>query len=100
MCSNWYGWMDGDPYGSITTTFNGIGRAQLDFGNCFYRNAVNATLDETVIATARANTPSMKVEFDFHIGSILKIAEYGILQFNSLNIIQCNGKNDDGKFLI
>ena len=91
MCSNWYGWMDGDPYGSITTTFNGIGRAQLDFGNCFYRNAVNATLDETVIATARANTPSMKVEFDFHIGSILKIVEgVAIIKFNSLNILKCN----------
>jgi len=90
MCSNWYGWTTGDPKGFITTTFNGIGRAQLDFGNCFTYNTVKATLDGTVIATAPANTPSMKVEFDFHIGSILKITENGILQFNSLDILQCN----------
>jgi hypothetical protein len=95
MCSNWYGWSwkSGNPRGSISTTFNGIGHAQLDFGNCWTGGGrtVNATLDGTVIATAPANTPSMKVEFDFHIGSILKIVEnVAIIQFNSLNILQCN----------
>ena len=90
ICSNWYGWKKGNPSGSITTTFNGIGRAQLDFGNCFNHNTVTATLDGTVIATAPENTPSMKVEFDFQIGSILKIVEDGIIQFNSLNILKCN----------
>ena len=90
MCSNWYGWTSGNPIGSITTTFNGIGRAKLDFGNCWRWDTVTATLDGTVIATASGNTPSMKVEFDFHIGSILKITENGIIQFNSLNILQCN----------
>ena len=101
VCSNWYGWTAGTPIGSISTTFNGVGRAQLDFGNCWTGGTfVNATLDGTVIASAPTNTPSMTVEFDFRIGSILKIAEHGILQFNSLNIIQCNGENDDGKFLL
>ena len=90
MCSNWYGWTSGDPRGSISTTFNGIGRAQLDFGNCWTWDTVEAILDGNVIATAPANTPSMKKEFDFHIGSILKIAEHGIIQFNSLDILQCN----------
>ena len=91
MCSNWYGWKPHVPTGSITTTFNGIGRAKLDFGNCFELYTVKAILDGTVIATAPANTPSMKVEFDFHIGSILKIVENGsIIQFNSLDILQCN----------
>jgi len=99
-CSNWYGWTV-SKVGSISTTFNGIGCAQLDFGNCWKGGAVKATLNGTVIASAPKNTPSMTVEFDFEIGSVLKIAEHGgqILQFNSLNIIQCNGENDDGKVL-
>ena len=95
-CSNWYGFTFVTE-GSISTTFNGIGRAQLDFGNCYISGTVNATLDGTVIASAPANTPSMLVEFDFHIGSILIITEFGsIIQFNSLDTIQCNGENDDG----
>ena len=98
-CSNWYGFKNPSE-GSISTTFNGIGRAQLDFGNCFTQGTVNATLDGTVIASAPANTPSFLVEFDFHVGSFLKITEVGvtIIQFNSLDIIQCNGENEDGKY--
>ena len=101
-CSNWYGWTSSNSIGSISTTFNGIGRAQLDFGNCWNGGTVNATLNGTLIASVPKNTPSVTVEFDFEIGSILKIAEHylfqdGIIQFNSLNIIQCNGENDDGK---
>ena len=106
-CSNWYGWTSiaSNPnasMGSISTTFNGIGRAQLDFGNCWNGGTVNATLNGTLIASVPKNTPSVTVEFDFEIGSILKIAEHylfqdGIIQFNSLSIIQCNGENDDGK---
>ena len=81
--------------GSISTTFNGIGRAQLDFGNCWNGGAVKATLNGTLIASVPKNTPSVTVEFDFEIGSILKIAEHylfqdGIIQFNSLNILKCN----------
>ena len=95
-CSNWYGFKS-PSHGSISTTFNGIGHAQLDFGNCYIQGTVNATLDGTVIASAPANTTSMLVEFDFHIGSILTITEFGsIIQFNSLDTIQCNGENDDG----
>ena len=100
-CSNWYGWNGNLDIGSISTTFNGIGRAQLDFGNCFTEGTVNATLDGTVIASVSKNTPSVTVEFDFHVGSILRITETelisAIIQFNSLDIIQCNGENDDGK---
>ena len=92
VCSNWYGWNGGPSIGSISTTFNGIGRAKLDFGNCWMNGNVKATLNGTVIASASQNTPSVTVEFDFHVGSILKIAEHGscIMQFNSLDIIQCN----------
>ena len=91
-CSNWYGFHGGSGIGSISTTFNGKGHAQLDFGNCYNQGTVHAYLDGTVIASALANTPSMTVEFDFNIGSILKITEVDtcILQFNSLDIIQCN----------
>ena len=91
VCSNWYGWEGNAPIGSISTTFNGVGRAQLDFGNCWTGGTyVNASLNGTVIASAPGYTPSMTVEFDFHVGSILKIFEYGIIQFNSLDILQCN----------
>ena len=98
VCSNWYGWSwtGGNPKGSISATFNGIGRAQLDFGNCLTGGTANATLNGVFIASAPGNTPSMTIEFDFDIGSILKISEISnsdgnaILQFNSLNIIQCN----------
>ena len=75
-CSNWYGWTSANPIGSISTTFNGIGRAQLDFGNCWNSGNVKAILNGTVIASPTKNTPSMTVEFDFEIGSILKIAEH------------------------
>ena len=97
VCSNWYGYKYPSE-GSINTTFNGIGRAQIDFGNCYTVGTVNATLDGTVIASVPANTPSVTLEFDFLVGSILRITEDGaIIQFNSLDIIQCNGENDDGK---
>ena len=91
-CSNWYGWTSSTPIGSISTTFNRSGRAQLDFGNCWTGGAVDATLDGIVLASVPKNTPSETVEFDFQVGSILKITEVGgqIIQFNSLNIIQCN----------
>ena len=41
------------------------------------------------------------MEFDFNIGSILKITEenVGIIQFNSLDIIQCNEENNAGEYL-
>ena len=105
MCSNWYGWTTQANIGSISTTFNGIGRAVLDFGNCWndYSNyyvggLVKAFLNGTVIASAPKNTPSVTVVFDFEIGSVLKIAEYHghIIQFNSLDIIQCN--EESGNF--
>ena len=49
-CINWYGW---GAYrqtsvqfdGSISTTFSGDGRAELDFGNCFIKGGLD-TLGE------------------------------------------------------
>ena len=68
--------------------------ARLDFGNCWGSASgfVYVYLNGIEIASAPKYTPSVTVEFDFHIGSILKISEVGgvIIQFNSLDIIQCN----------
>ena len=93
-CSNWYGYGSGNngvDIGSISSTFSGSGRAKLDFGNCFFKGIVYAYLDGIEIASASKETPSVKVEFDFNVGSILMITEaIGIIQFNSLDIIQCN----------
>ena len=54
--------------------------------------------EKLIIATASKETPNVKVEFDFKDGSILKIFEMtdygavggGVIQLNSLHIIQCN----------
>ena len=72
--------------------FSGSGRAKLDFGNCFFlEGTVYAYLDGNEIASASKETPSVTVEFDFNVGSILMITEaIGIIQFNSLDIIHCN----------
>ena len=51
-CNNWYGFgyyeqnqTEYDYYdGSISTTFSGNGRAELDFGNCYKTGIVYATL--------------------------------------------------------
>ena len=96
VCSNWYGWSTGNSIGSISTTFDVKGHAMLDFGNCWSSGTVYVYLDGNVIASAPQDTPSKTVEFDFNIGSILKITEenVGIIQFNSLNIGQCI----DGEF--
>ena len=67
-CRNWYGFMNENPIGSISTTFNGRGRARLDFGNCWTSGTVYAYLNGNAIASAPANTPSKTVEFDFNQG--------------------------------
>ena len=93
-CINWYGWSYKGQInvdGSVSTTFSGIGRAELDFGTCFYKGTVYAYLDGNEIASASKETPNVKVEFDFNNESILKIIEVdvGIIQLNSLIINQC-----------
>ena len=59
---------------------------------------MKAPLEKLIIATASKETPNVKVEFDFNDGSILRIFEMndydgaggGVIQLNSLHIIQCN----------
>ena len=96
VCSNWYGFSNGNSKGSIKTKFYVKGRARLDFGNCYTSGTVYAYLDGNLIASAPEKTPSKTVEFDFNIGSILKITEenVAIIQFNSLNILQCNNAGE------
>ena len=100
ICSNWYGFSNGSPIGSVSTTFDVKGQATLDFGNCWSAGTVHVYLDGNVIASAPQNTPSKKVEFNFNIGSILKITEenVAIIQFNSLNIGQCIEENNASEF--
>ena len=100
LCSNWYGFLNNNSSGSISTTFNGRGRARLNFGNCWTTGTVKVHLDGTFIAFAPGNTPSKTVEVYFNIGSILKITEENsaIISYNSLHIIQCNGVNNPGEY--
>ena len=94
-CKNWYGWMYGNP-GSISTTFSGVGRARLDFGNCFWnegKGTVKVFLDELEIGSTDASIRKT-VEFNFNSGSVLKITEdEGAIEFNSLQVI-CPAKVD------
>ena len=107
MCSkwgtqNWYGLKKGNAIGSISTIFKGRGRARLVFGNCWTTGTVKAHLDGTFIAFAPGNTPSKTVEFNFNVGSILKITEenVAIVSYNSLHIVQCDGVNNPGEYLL
>ena len=73
LCSNWYCYSH-PAIPSVSTTFKGIGRAKLDFGNCHNVGKVHVSLDGTEIATAPKNTLSKTVEIDFNDGSILKVS--------------------------
>ena len=98
----WYGFKQGNAIGSISTIFKGRGGARLDFGNCWTTGTVKVHLDGTFIAFAPGNTSSKTVEVYFNIGSILKITEENsaIISYNSLHIIQCNGVNNPGEYLL
>ena len=95
-CKNWFGWRPNDPVGSISTTLNGQGKAELDFGNCFCPGGAGGTvvayIDGIEIGSASPNQGSKKIQFQFSHGSKLEIIEdpTAIIQFNSLNIIACN----------
>ena len=100
--NNWYGFKQGNAIGSLSTIFNGRGHARLDFGNCWTTGTVKAYLDGIFISFAPGSTPSKTVEFHFKFGSILKITEENasIISYNSLIIIQCNGVNNPGEYLL
>ena len=98
-CQNWYGWatVDADtPVGSISTILSGSGRARLDFGNCHSSGTVKVFLDGQEIGSADALIPHTVVEFNFFPGSELTISEHdvAVIQFNSLQIIDCHVGKD------
>ena len=92
-CKNWYCFKQWDPVGSIKTTLCGNGRAKLDFGNCWTSGIVKVFVDNTEIASAKSNTASKRVEFDYNDGNELKLVEQNtaIIMFNSFEVLSSNG---------
>ena len=71
----WYGFIGGDPVGSIWTTFQGTGTATLSFGNCIAHGTVKVFLNEKEIAEATL-LQRKEISFDYSVGDVLKIGEY------------------------
>ena len=76
----------------MKTKLIGRGKGKLDFGNCYNLGVVNVSLDGNVIATAQNGTGKV-VEFDFTDGNELKLSEeeYGVIMFNSFEVLNCKG---------
>ena len=79
----------------MKTKLIGRGKGKLDFGNCYkaVTGVVKVSLDGNVIATAQKGTEEV-VEFDFTDGNELKLSEenYGVIMFNSFEVLNCEGK--------
>ena len=71
----WYGYLSGNPVGSIWTTFQGTGTGTLSFGNCYKAGTVMVFLNEKVIAEA-TSLQRKEISFDYSAGDVLKIGEY------------------------
>ena len=90
-CKNYFGWNSRRNAGSINTTLLGSGIAKLSFGNCHDAGYAEVLLDGKVIASADKLVNEKEVEFTYKHGAQLIIQEHeGILEFNYLEIIQCN----------
>lgn len=85
-CTNWYGWTNGTPVGSISTILVGKGLARLYFGNCWNKGMVKVLLDGAEIGSAGPQEPNKMITFYYHEGSTLEIKEVDIavIQFNKL----------------
>ena len=89
-CTNWYGWTNLEPQGSISTVLKGNGLAKLNFGNCWdgmkpwTKSQVKVYLDGKEIQSAKHGQSNVLVEFEYEEGSKLEIREMnvGIIQFN------------------
>ena len=90
VCGNdtWYGYADGDTVGSVQPTFEGNGKATLDFGNCQSQGYVKVFLNGVEISRANAMTPTVQVIFEYSKGDTLLIKELksSIIKINSLNL--------------
>ena len=85
----WFGW-DHPGATSISTTLHGKGEAILDFGNCNAMGDVTVYKNDIKLSSVGAEKVD-QVEFEFHDGDVLKITEnQGIIQFNDLEIVECN----------
>ena len=85
---SWYGYNRGTAVGSVETTFQGTGKATLNFGNCYRTGRVIVYLNDKEISRANRNTPRKEVEFEYSKGDVLLIEEVrvGIIKLNSLEL--------------
>ena len=84
----WFGYNYGRLVGSVQTTFQGTGKAVLNFGNCYQSGRVIVYLNGKEISRAHGKTPRKEVEFQYSKGDLLRIEEVhvAIIKLNSLEL--------------
>ena len=84
----WFGYNYGRSVGSVQTTFQGTGKAVLNFGNCYQSGRVIVYLNGKEISRAHGNTLRKEVEFQYSKGDLLRIEEVhvAIIKINSLGL--------------
>ena len=83
----WYGFYNGDAFGSISANFNGRGFGILQFGNCWAHKEVSVYLNGNKIGYALGNVKRKEIQFHFEPVDKLKVAEDGaIIKLHSLSI--------------
>ena len=86
--------------GFVEATFNGSGRATLDFGNCYDKGGVvKVYLNAVVIGEAETLELSKVISFNYSKGDVLNITEEfkrngGIIKINSLKLEECEEKGE------
>ena len=88
--NTFWGYKHKSEVGSVETTFQGSGKATLNFGNCYEGGTTKVFLNEREIGKAgRYEYP--EVSFNFKKGDTLKLIEVdsGIIKINSLDIEGC-----------
>ena len=87
----------GNTAGTVSTTFQGFGRASLDFGNCgsYSNTVINVFVNDTWIASAKQSQKSLRINFYYKPLDELRIVamnSFSYMVINSLQIL-CGGKN-------
>ena len=89
-----------DTTGFVEATFNGSGRATLDFGNCYDKGGVvKVYLNADEIGVAAKLEISKVISFNYSRGDVLNITEEykgegGIIKINSLKLEECEEKGE------
>ena len=89
-----------DTTGFVEATFNGSGRATIDFGNCYDKGGVvKVYLNAVVIGEAEKLELSKVISFNYSRGDVLNITEEfkrngGIIKINSLKLEDCDEKGE------